>query len=637
MPTPATTDAATPPEKPIAAVNDTPRFPRGFFLWALSLFLLGMGMKLAMMHRCINALPYFDQWEAEGMALYVPYFENALHISDFFRAQNEHRIVLTHIYDFVLLLLNKQWDSQLQMVLNAVIHCATVAGFAWLMAGLMGRRYWIFIWPAAALAVMSPFGWENALWGFQSQFYFLLLFSLLTIWLLGNEPFSPRWRWGIAAGIGALLSMASGLLAAVAVGAVLMLEILKNPGRWRRCLPTLIACAVLIVAGLLFENRDFRELNMAHSASDFFSCLGRNLSWPTGLYPWLAPLNLFPLLLLAWVYFRSPEKGQPAERMILGIGIWTILQSLATAVMRGAGGLPPAFRYMDTLCFLFIANILSIALLMLKYRSQLRFAPVWYVAFVLWLVPCAVSLWTLNQRAWENVIPFWADYQRNRVELTRAFLATNDENVFTTAREIDRPWNFVPGLVFLLRTKDIPPILPACARVPLKVTPKDATASAFVPGGAKLDQPDPKFEFCLGSYSTSGASVTGTFESAPMTSSLPYLEIPVAGNLGTPGLSLQLVELDSGKTHDIKPAHEPGGTWMNVDVKAPSGKFKLVARDESSTGWFAFRPPGEMGRLSFWAQRIVGTARYFFAAGFLSLAAAIFLYCIPAHKRTHEH
>jgi hypothetical protein len=604
-------------------------FRDGFACWALSLFFLGMAMKLAMMHQCVNSLPYFDQWEAEAEAIYVPYYEHVLQISDFFTPQNEHRVVLTHLYDFVLLLLNRQWDSQLQMVVNAAIHCATVAGFAWVMAVLMGRRYWPVIWPVAALAIMSPFGWENALWGFQSQFYFLLLFSLLTIWLLGSEPYSRRWRWGIVAGACALLAMASGLLAAVAVGAVLVFEILKNPSQLRRHLPTLAVCAALAVAGLFFENRDFRELNMAHSLHDFFSCLGNNLSWPTGLRPWMAPLNLFPLLLLAWFYFRSPEKDQPVERMILGIGVWTILQSLATAIMRGAGGLPPAFRYMDTLCFLFIANILSVALLIGKYRHKLPFPPVWYVAFVLWLIPCVTSLWTLNERAWKVVIPFWAGYQQKRVELARAFLASNDELVFTASREIDRPWNFVPGLVFLLRTKDIPPILPACARYPLKVTSKDNAPSVFVPHGSKLNKADPPTEFCLGSYSTNGAAATGTFESAPMTSSLPYLEIAVAGNLGRPGLSLQLVGLDSGKVIDVKPPREPAGEWVNVDVKAPAGKFKLVARDDSATGWFAFKEPREMGRLSFWAQEIVDAARYFFAGGFVCLAAALGLYCLP--------
>ena len=634
MPTSAPTDAATPAKKPVTNHNSR-RFPRGFFFWALSLFLLGMGMKLAMMQRCINPLPYFDQWEAEGLAIYVPYYENALTIADLFHPQNEHRIFLTHVYDLALLLMNRQWDSQLQMVCNAAVHSATMAAFGCLMAFLMGRRYWIFIWVPLALAVTASFTWENALCGFQSQFYFLLLFSLLTIWLLGYEAWTRPWKWGLLAGIITLLTMASGLLAAAAVGAIAVLEIGKNPRAWRSQIPTLAVCFVLVFAGLLLVGKTPENANAeATSLKDFRMALGNNLSWPTGLWPWLAPFKLFPFLLLAWVCFRSPGRIPTAERVILGIGIWTILQSVATAIARGAGGTPPQWRYMDTLCFLFTANVLSITLLIGKYRARLRLPVAWYAAFGVWLVPCIISLWGLQRRGWDEVIPTWTHYQKVRLETMRNYMATGDESVLAHGDFHNLPWNYVPGFVFLLHTKDVLPILPACARIPLKVTSKDMMPSAFVPGGAKLDQPDPKFEFCLGSYSTNGAAATGTFESAPMTSSLPYLEIPVAGNLGEPGLTLQLVELDSGKTFDVKPAHEPGGQWINVDVKAPAGKFKLVARDESSSGWFAFRPPREMGRLSFWAQRIVGTARVFFVAGFLSLALALFFHFFPRARET---
>ena len=263
MPTSAPTDAATPAEKPVTPARSPRRFPRGFFFWALSLFLLGMGMKLAMMQRCVNPLPYFDQWEAEGLAIYVPYYENALTFADLFHPQNEHRIFLTHVYDLALLLLNRQWDSQLQMVGNAAIHSATIAAFGCLMAFLMGRRYWIFIWVPMALAVTASFTWENALCGFQSQFYFLLLFSLLTIWLLGYEAWTKPWKWGLLAGIMTLLTMASGLLAAAAVSVIAALEVGKNPRAWRRQIPTLVVCFRAGVCRIAAGGQNTRERECA--------------------------------------------------------------------------------------------------------------------------------------------------------------------------------------------------------------------------------------------------------------------------------------------------------------------------------------------------------------------------------------
>lgn len=624
-------------QKPVAVAADgRTGFFRGFFFWALSLFLLGMGVKLSMLHRCLNPFPYFDQWEGEAVAVYVPYYEKVLRFSDLFQPHNNHRIFFTRVYDLLLLLLNRQWDSQLQMVGNAFIHSATIAGFAWFMAMLMGRRYWLFIWMPLAVAVMSPFGWENALWGFQSQFYFLLLFSLLTICFLGCKPLSLPWRWGLFAGVCALFTMASGLLAFVAVGAVIVLEILKNRREWRFHSLTLGVCVVLAFVGLLLAgtNYDVQHNASARSLKEFFLSLGNNLSWPTGLRPWLAPLNLLPLLLLGWVYLRSPEKNQPAERIVLGIGIWIVLQCIATAIARGIGGQPPAWRYMDTLCFLFTANLLSIALLLLKYRGRLRLPFLWYAGFLLWLVPCATSLYALNARAWNDVIPVWARLQRTRVALTREFLVKNDDMVFANRDLRDLPDVYVPELVFLLRLKEIRSLLPACARDPLKVVPANASASAFVPGGVRLDKPDPPTEFCLGSYSTNGPAARGTFESAPMTSSLPYLQIQVAGDLGSPGLSLELVELASGKVSEVRPNREPRGQWLNVDVKAPQGRFKIVARDDSSTGWFAFKEPREMGRLSFWAEKIVGIGKYALAAGCLSFALALGAYCFPSGRNS---
>lgn len=287
---------------------------------------------------------------------------------------------------------------------------------------------------------------------------------------------------------------------------------------------------------------------------------------------------------------------------------------------------------MDTLCFLLAANVLSAALLLLKYRSNLRFPFVWYSGLAIWLITCATSLWTLDHRAWTAIIPLWARYQHNRVELTREFLVKNDDIVFANRDLRDLPDIYVPELAFLLRSQDIRPILPACARDPLKVISAGAANSPFVPGGVRLDKADPPTEFCLGCYSSNGPAARGSFESAPLTSSLPYLQIQVAGNLGAPGLSLQLVDLASGKVSEVKPAREPGGQWVNVDVKAPRGRFKLVARHDSAAGWFAFKEPREMGRLSFWAEKTIGLAQETLASGCFCFALALGTYCFPTRK-----
>ena len=164
--------------------------------------------------------------------VYFPYFEGKLSLADLFAAHNEHRIFFTRIYGLGLLLLNGQWDGQLQMVINAIIHCATLAGLGWLMSRWLEKRYWILLWLPLILALALPLGWENSLAGFQSQFYFLLVFSLLTLWLLGlHKPNSARWWCGAVAAVMSLFTLASGFLAAAAVFALVLFRVCKSDRR----------------------------------------------------------------------------------------------------------------------------------------------------------------------------------------------------------------------------------------------------------------------------------------------------------------------------------------------------------------------------------------------------------------------
>jgi hypothetical protein len=107
-------------------------------------------------------------------------------------------------------------------------------------------------------------------------------------------------------------------------------------------------------------------------------------------------------------------------------------------------------------------------------------------------------------------------------------------------------------------------------------------------------------------------------------SALPFLEIPVAGDLGKPGVSLGLVNLSDGKMTPVEPARPAGDRWLNVLVRAPDGDFKLVARSDDATKWFAFEQPREVGRLSAWAMEMLGAWRIFIIAGVGCLLGGLF-------------
>ena len=583
----------------------------------LSLICLGLGAKFLMISDYSNALPYNDQWDGEAVDIFMPYYGHTLSIADLFRTHNEHRIFFTRVYDFALFWLNGQWDSQLQMALNALIHCAALAGFGGIMARLLGIKFWPVIWLPLALALMLPFGWQNALWGFQSQFYFLLIFSFLTIRLLGlSAPWSTRWRWGVLAAFGALFTIASGFLASLAVACLEIFKLCKQPRDWRRHLPTLGVCAVVILAGLLLQGDvPQHEALKAHSLAAFMRSLGANLAWPSVETPWLAVLNLIPLGLLGWSYFRSGEKSLLAEEMILGTGFWVFWQALAVAYARGAKGDFAAWRYMDYDCFIITVDCLAIALLVTRYRTRLPFRLFWYGVFAAWAVGCITGMMTQTRIVRTRVLPWWTNHENSRLASARAFMVTDNEDAFKTEDPLSVPF-YSPKLPLLLRLPYIRTNLPACVREPLKIRPAENSSNAFVLNGCLLDKPDPPTEKSWGSLSAQGAKARGTFESLPVRkSALPYLEIPVAGDLGEPGLSLTLVDAATGKATDVTPPQAPGGQWLNTYVKAPAGEFKIVARDDSDTGWFAFKEPREFGRLSYWTIQILGAWKWFIAAG----------------------
>jgi len=233
----------------------------------------------------------------------------------------------------------------------------------------------------------------------------------------------------------------------------------------------------------------------------------------------------------------------------------------------------------------------------------------------------------LTSRAWHVDIPERHFYYRAQLQHARAFMATDDIHVFDGKPKpqlLSYEGNpLAPKLPYeaewtvqYLRNPIIRDILPACARLPMEVAVNEEKTRGFVPNGFRLARPEPPTEVSWGSWSAEGPAAMGTFESLPIRKSrLPYLEISVTGDLGEKNLSLELVDLATGARTPVKPSATPGNQWWNCYVKAPPGEFKIVARDASETGWFAFKAPREVGRLSFWAIRTLDAWEYLLFAG----------------------
>lgn len=592
--------------------------------WPISLFLVGLAAKLYLIVNFVIPVPIEDQWDGEAMDVYVPYFQNHLTLRGMLSAHNEHRIFFTRIYDLALLLLNDQWDNELQTVVNAILHCAILTGFGCLMARSLGKKIWPILWLPLAVLMAVPFAWENTLEGFQSQFYFLLLGSLLAIRLLGLcEPMSLRWWLGAAAAFATLFTMAAGSLTAIAIIILAGFEICKQPRDWQRHSATIILCATIAVLGVMITPEvPMHEVLRAHSIGEFLLALGKNLSWPCPYFPWLAPFNLIAPAMLAWFCFRSREKTSDAERMVLGMVIWVVLQAMAITYSRGVGGKSPASRYQDLCSLILVANCLCMFLLWSRHREQFRFPQPAQSAAMLWALFCVVSLgYTTYITTTEGFAAFaWA--RATRIENARGYVLTGDEHFLMGKPVFEIPYGHPDELMEHLRTPELRRILPACARDPLAVTPKEI--GNFRQNGWPAGVWDAPGEKGWSSVPATNQNANGTFESQSIKAgTLPFLEIAVAGDLGMPGLSLELVELASGKVTEIKPSQMAGTRWVNVDVKTPREDFKIVARNTSSTAWFAFKEPRELGRLSYWAAGLAASWMWVLGGGLGCLLMAV--------------
>jgi hypothetical protein len=154
------------------------------------------------------------------------------------------------------------------------------------------------------------------------------------------------------------------------------------------------------------------------------------------------------------------------------------------------------------------------------------------------------------------------------------------------------------------------------------VVPESVTG--FITNGTAGTKPMISGEVSWGSYASNGMANTGRFESQRVSRSrFPFLEFRVAGDLGEPGLSLNLIELSSGKTTSVKPLHARGNNWQSCQVRAPRGEFKIIASDESASGWFAFQAPREMGWLSWAAGRLASIGGSLFWAGLALYATGV--------------
>ncbi|MGA3283165.1 MAG: hypothetical protein ABSD57_01735 [Verrucomicrobiota bacterium] len=329
-----------------------------------ALFLIVFGAKLSLVQLYGSPLPLWDQWY-EADDFFRLWVEGHLTWQAFFAPDNGHRIFCTRLLDFVVIWLNGRWEPMLQLTVNAFIHTLYVCGLAFFLWDFLGRKNgWFVCFLLVPFFALSYAG-ENAIWAITLE-YMLDIFSLATMVALGFAKPGSRWWWfGLAMAVMSLFTMASGLLAPLAVGGLTVLRAIKDRRVEKGNLITLISSLAVVGLGLaLHVPTDVGYPLQAHTKMEFVSALMHNLDWLFFDVPGIACVIFLPLVLLMALYFRRNFQMSRAAELLLGLGLWSLLQSIALAYGRANyGGVFPVSRYLDILNVFVIASLFASVLL----------------------------------------------------------------------------------------------------------------------------------------------------------------------------------------------------------------------------------------------------------------------------------
>ena len=588
-------------------------------MWLGLLFLIIFSAKLFLMRDNPVTVPFWDQWDAEARNLFIPFNGCRLSWPQMFAFHNEHRIFFTRLLALDLLTLNGVWDPRVEQVANAAMHAFTGALLGvtlWLANGR--RRVQIIVFICAFVFAM-PFGWDNTLIGFQSAFYFLLLFSLPAFGLIGRyRAGSGPWFLGWTFALCALFTSAGGLTIAVALAGLAVLKLANDPREWREAIVNLAVAAVIAGLGVALTSPALphHEVLRAHNVDEFLFALWHNLAWPWIGAAWFAvPMWLPALALVAAAIWRR-GKTTELERMVVAMGAWVAMNAAAIAYGRGAGAGYPVTRYMDFLSIGLIAN--TGALLAILDRADGRPLPSRAVSCALaaWLVFAVAGTDRLTGQVLGDLgisRQFYAAHTAN----VRKFLLTNERADFVSKRAPEEIPNPDPsGLADTLGDVFIRSILPAAVRDPLHLEASSGTGKAFVPDGSPVKARHDPLNPVWGSYADRGRATEGRFDSRsfPGCAAGLRLRFQVSGYLGWPHQSLAVKDLASGRELPVIPWIVPREGWATLTVPCPVHTFSVVAIDEDPESWFAFREPVVTGRLSARAEQLISWSRECFFA-----------------------
>ncbi|HVU23539.1 MAG TPA: hypothetical protein VHE13_05385 [Opitutus sp.] len=597
-------------------------------IFAVGLLLVVVGARCAVVARYTTDIPEWDMWDAEGVHMLLPWFQHRPMLPELFAAHNEHHSVTTKLVNFGLTLLNGKWDQRVEAVANTFLPgLIAVAFFLWARR-FTGASFAVAFGAFLAAVYGLPLGWHNMIAGFHSAQFHLIMLSFAAISLLPFErPWSLRWWLGAVAATAALGTQASGLFASVVVFGLLGLRWWRREVTLRVVVPTASLSVALVVVGWVTRRVvPAHATLMAHSVGDFAIAALRNLQWPVPHPAWLAAVVWLPWiwLTLRLVRIRADAPARRDGMILCALGVWVLLQIAATSYGRGAGGTPPASRYLDTLVFGCAVNALALGWLGCSAGTT-RTPRLVAAAGIAWLAVFVWGGYEVIRQSLTVDLPAMGETHRLLAENTRGYITTGDPQF------LREPLPYPGADAFLLHYDhpELRRLMPASVRpaVPLEPAAMRGFLASDDPTVAALDAhaTAPAFFRAWFSPAAPDAAVAREWTSRPL--QLPqhsgWLIYQVYGALGTPAAPLELLDAETGAA--ISSVHRysaPTAGWGPAAAPIPHRPFIVRAQVPAPAATAAFSEPVVMPRWSFIAWRVAERGGSIAMAGALLMVIA---------------
>lgn len=591
-----------------------------------------LGAKLWLIGTFGNATPFWDQWDAEAETLYRPFLEGDLHWTDLFALHNEHRIFTTRLLALALLALNGIWNPLLQMVVNAGVHVLALGFGIALLAGIVGHRSMPALLVFSLLLFGVPYAWENTLAAFQSQYYFLLLFSLACLWLtVTRDPLSAPWWGGVVCGTLGFLSLASGVFAFVAAAAVgLMLYTIGLRNTREQMLAVSILVGLFLIGAVLTPSVAGHASLRAASFSQFLSAFAAVLGWPISSNFLSAAVRNLPALSLAAIVLWQRPSANDRRWFLLALVVWSLGQAVSIAYGRADSSL--SSRYLDLFAIGILVNFACAISIGQECRGKLRR---WTkVAVSAWTVTVLVCLGLNASDRVPAELAAKRDIGLAQERNTRNYLATDDFSHLKDPPFLHTPYPDPDRLASILASPTVRAILPANVTPNLVPTSIASTpVGAFVSGGYYPTTRE-RGGMTLGSYSAQGDAATGQATirfDANKRSAL--LGVPVAGYPRNENIRLEIEQNGQMRTLPVK--RNPKESWGTAYIEIERGPFSIILTDQDRgpTGWLAVGAPVVSGRLDALTSALLASFSIFIGLG-ATAAVLLLTHCALTSQAT---